>query len=212
MDAQCFVCFERGGLVRPCYNEKCSARIHESCLEKYYLNNKKCYCGSNIVVVTEFDFGDCITVYLARIYLIFLLLFSHPLMLFLIMGNSLFDETIDPSSNNKLIDKLCGSTIIFLFFSWLFSFILYIPDGSTVFQRCSFITKLYSLAYSVILVSHVAGYFVTGKEFFNLLSFYQGLFALILGGILSLFAIGVYQTFQSTLKEFYKIRRFGVKI
>lgn len=87
---QCYVCTgEEGVLVRPCQNDKCSARVHETCLEKQCQNDKKCgNCRENVIIIAtgKFELVSCLETFILRT----LLTSVYPILLFLLtMGNSL---------------------------------------------------------------------------------------------------------------------------
>lgn len=175
MNDKCYICSEAGILVRPCKNERCTARVHENCLAKQYEFNNKCYCQSDIVktTTTNFNIENCMKTYIIR--LIFIIL--YPLTIFfLTMSNTLI--LVCKSKSDTQCDKgmLQGQLFYYIVFpvliiSLIFSYYCTIL-GEKIdslhyiqkFQEFSLNKKIilsgifYLMLVALIMIAHCIGY------------------------------------------------------
>lgn len=77
----CYICFsDEGQLLRPCTNEKCSARVHADCMKKQCETTTgpiSCgICKSDVIIITKkykFRKNKCISSYLKFIYILIMI-------------------------------------------------------------------------------------------------------------------------------------------
>lgn len=209
MSNQCFVCHkEDRELVRPCYNDKCTARVHECCLEEYY------YCNSNV--------NNCLKYYIQKFCIAILLAVGHPILYLLTVGITPFK---DPSED----EIKCFILYSFLFFLFWIGFTrMYVDDMipkllKEIFDVNDDITNLtlFYLLSSVFIISiRCIGYFslkLIGIEKIPLVAFFTG----ILVTLLFLFIIFLIYNivneikfrYQLIVKQFSKTTtKFGIKV
>lgn len=216
---KCYICLvEEGKLVRPCTNEKCTARTHEVCLsEQYEKGNKRCgSCRNEIIMIYsgEIDISRCCENYMKCAYLAFLSIVVHPLLVVLIMGNSLVDETIvlPMPSNRTWYDAIKTFLYIIMIvigiISWMIVTPSYIFGKISLDRKYSIATKIYSSLYLLSILCQSVGYFVTGENY-TIISFVYGL---LLTLFLFLFVGLCVWIYYYTRKEFSKAKKYGIAI
>lgn len=232
----CYVCLnEEGVLVRPCGNEKCTARIHEACLAKQCQSNRKCgLCRDDVIITTTINFKkeSCFETYMVRLFFIFI----YPTSIFLLsMGQTL--PIACRSLNDYHCDKglLQGQLLYYIIFP-VFTFAAIICYYCTALgDRINYYTQdLYQKTkigfclitwlgtLSLVMIAHGIGYLIIKwgfeiDEFLTWRTVSAGYTIYCLIGIIMLFIYMIHNIILylrgSTFDEFYEsTTKFGVTI
>lgn len=239
MTDQCYICLgEEGALLRPCNNEKCSARVHEHCLAQQYEYKKTCHCQSNIIAINivEFNRENCLETYMVRI---FFMLVCPLSLFFLTMGQTLIIACKGKTNYDCDKSTLQGQLFYYISFPIVTITLIFCYYGTSLqekvnsnlhvikFQQFPFYRKIlvcimiYMILIFLVIVAHGIGYLIIrigfdgDDEIFTWLTASAGYIVYCMIGTIFFIIYGFYNLIQYLRESdnFYGITiKFGVVV